>query len=62
MEFYKILCLFILINHKRNSVLNNLDYKIYTDGACLRNPGPGGWAVLIISTNQSEEKNLVVNL
>ena len=36
--------------------MNNLDYKIYTDGACLRNPGPGGWAVLIISTNQSKEK------
>ena len=39
----------------KNSILNNLDYKIYTDGACLRNPGPGGWAVLIISTNQSKE-------
>jgi len=22
--------------------------KIYTDGACSRNPGPGGWAALIL--------------
>ncbi len=23
--------------------------QIYTDGSCLRNPGPGGWAALIIT-------------
>ena len=23
------------------------DYVIYTDGACLGNPGPGGWAAII---------------
>ena len=28
------------------------DYIIYTDGACLGNPGPGGWAAIII-----EKKN-----
>ena len=28
--------------------------KIYTDGACSGNPGPGGWAAIII---QNEEKN-----
>ena len=22
--------------------------KIYTDGSCLGNPGPGGWAAVII--------------
>ncbi|MAT32603.1 MAG: ribonuclease HI [Rickettsiales bacterium] len=27
---------------------NNYDYIIYTDGACLGNPGPGGWAAIII--------------
>jgi ribonuclease HI len=25
---------------------------LYTDGACLNNPGPGGWGVLIIQANQ----------
>ena len=23
--------------------------KIYTDGACIGNPGPGGWGVVIIN-------------
>ena len=22
--------------------------KIYTDGACIGNPGPGGWAAVIL--------------
>ena len=26
-------------------------YHIYTDGACKRNPGPGGWAALIRTPN-----------
>ena len=29
----------------------NFDYIIYTDGACLGNPGPGGWAAIIIEDN-----------
>ena len=29
----------------------NFDYIIYTDGACLGNPGPGGWAAIIIKDN-----------
>ena len=28
--------------------------EIYTDGACLGNPGPGGWAALIIDNNQEK--------
>ena len=31
-----------------------MEIKIYTDGACSGNPGPGGWAAIII---QNEEKN-----
>jgi ribonuclease HI len=27
---------------------------IYTDGSCLGNPGPGGWAVLIIKNKKEE--------
>ena len=26
--------------------------KIYTDGACRGNPGPGGWGVLILKDNE----------
>ncbi len=37
-------------------MLNDFDYKIYTDGACLRNPGPGGWAVNIIHNNKSKKQ------
>jgi ribonuclease HI len=28
---------------------------IYTDGACLGNPGPGGWAALILDENPPRE-------
>ena len=31
---------------------NNYDYIIYTDGACLGNPGPGGWAAMVIKDNK----------
>ena len=30
--------------------------KVYTDGACIGNPGPGGWAAIII--NDNEQKNI----
>ena len=29
-----------------------MEIKIYTDGACIGNPGPGGWAAIIISENK----------
>ena len=25
-----------------------MSIKIYTDGACVGNPGPGGWAAVIL--------------
>ena len=28
--------------------INSSKYTIYTDGACLGNPGPGGWAAIIL--------------
>lgn len=28
---------------------------IYTDGSCLGNPGPGGWAAIIIYNNHKKE-------
>jgi len=38
--------------------LNSFDYIIYTDGACLGNPGPGGWAALIIDKNELTNKKV----
>ena len=32
-----------------------MEIKIYTDGACAGNPGPGGWAAIIISENRKKE-------
>jgi len=29
--------------------------KIYTDGACLGNPGPGGWAAIILTEGNKKE-------
>lgn len=29
--------------------------QIYTDGACTGNPGPGGWAAVVISQNKKVE-------
>ena len=34
--------------------MSNLDYIIYTDGACLGNPGPGGWAAIIFDNNNKK--------
>ena len=32
-----------------------MEIKIYTDGACVGNPGPGGWAAVILSENNKKE-------
>jgi len=31
------------------------EIKIYTDGSCLGNPGPGGWAAVIIINGKETE-------
>ncbi|HET7558635.1 MAG TPA: ribonuclease HI [Limnochordia bacterium] len=31
------------------------EITIYTDGACSGNPGPGGWAALVIAGGETEE-------
>ncbi|CEO88050.1 ribonuclease HI [Syntrophaceticus schinkii] len=31
------------------------EVKIYTDGACSGNPGPGGWAAVLIYKNHKKE-------
>ena len=32
-----------------------MEIKIYTDGACVGNPGPGGWAAIILVENEKKE-------
>ena len=32
-----------------------MEIKIYTDGACVGNPGPGGWAAIIIQEGNKIE-------
>ena len=32
-----------------------MEVRIYTDGACVGNPGPGGWAAIILSENDKKE-------
>ena len=32
-----------------------MNIKIYTDGACTGNPGPGGWAAVILFENKKKE-------
>ena len=34
-----------------------MKYKIYTDGACLGNPGPGGWGAVIFDQDD-KQKNI----
>ena len=30
-----------------------MKYNIYTDGSCSRNPGPGGWAIVVMNEESS---------
>ena len=32
-----------------------MEIKIYTDGACVGNPGPGGWAAIIFQESNKIE-------
>jgi len=32
-----------------------MEIKIYTDGACVGNPGPGGWAAIVLLENEKKE-------
>ena len=36
------------------------DYVIFTDGSCLGNPGPGGWAVIIRCINEESQSETIL--
>ena len=38
-----------------------MQIKIYTDGACIGNPGPGGWAAIVILENKKKSYLVVKN-
>lgn len=41
---------------KPTKPINDLkQVKIYTDGACRKNPGPGGWAAILLSGEHKKE-------
>jgi ribonuclease HI len=37
-----------------------LTINIYTDGACSGNPGPGGWAALLLIKSDSKKEKVVI--
>lgn len=37
---------------------NGVRYKLYTDGACAGNPGPGGWGVIVAKLEGREYEKI----
>lgn len=35
--------------------MNTYEYVVYTDGACIGNPGPGGWAAIVTDREGHEQ-------
>jgi len=40
---------------KKNLSSNNFEVTIFTDGACIGNPGPGGFAAVLLSGDRRKE-------
>lgn len=36
---------------------NDTEYQVYTDGACIGNPGPGGWGAVIFQGKKQQTMN-----
>ena len=43
-----------------NSIITKV--KIYTDGACRGNPGPGGWGAILIYGNNKKKSMVLVKI
>ena len=39
--------------------MSNIDYIIYTDGACSGNPGAGGWAAVIFDKSSGQKSRRI---
>lgn len=49
----------IKTNEKLNTDLNEYqNFKVYTDGACIGNPGPGGYAAVILNSDSEKLKTV----
>mgnify|MGYP006272961033 CR=1 FL=1 len=46
------------ISEEDQNLNNYQEFKVYTDGACLGNPGPGGYAAVILSSNSQKLKTV----
>jgi ribonuclease HI len=43
------------------SVMSSVLFRIFTDGSCLGNPGPGGWAFLIYAPEGEAERETILS-
>lgn len=43
---------------KKENLNEYQEFKVYTDGACLGNPGPGGYAAVILNSNSQKLKTV----
>ena len=41
-----------MLSHYKEDGSERMSYSIYTDGGCSGNPGPGGWAYLILKDGE----------
>ena len=50
------------LTYRENSEMkdNTKRIEIYTDGACIGNPGPGGWGAIIINQNEDNFSAAIV--
>lgn len=46
---------------KKNSDTSLPEVTIYTDGACRGNPGPGGWAAILMQNVNGEPREKIVS-
>jgi ribonuclease HI len=40
--------------------MKQLSIKVYTDGACSGNPGPGGWSALLLVKGQKKKEKVTI--
>jgi hypothetical protein len=54
-------CIILNMSYPKKSKHRLTEVMIYTDGACSGNPGPGGWAAIIMAQGVEKELSGVVD-